>query len=179
VTLRDGLQTRTCRTAPARVPLRTTRPAYGQGDARSAATSADGLLRGTAGRRIGFGPTARLGTIWGPHVLHAGRRPARRLGVHTVLIPPLTRIDAYSNVLGVKGSQVQILSSRTQTLSSRPTLGPLTLDEHHVSGPSCCYGLIFSVGDCAELGTLWVHLPGMAGVRRLGTCRGGKPEQRC
>jgi hypothetical protein len=128
VTLRDGLQTRTCRTAPARVPLGTTRPAYGQGDARSAATSADGLLRGTAGRRIGFGPTARLGTIWGPHVLHAGRRPARRLGVHTVLIPPLTRIDAYSNVLGSSAPRevfVRRLSPRWSR-RQRPAAPPRT-----------------------------------------------------
>ena len=54
----------------------------------------------------------RLGTTWGPHALHADRRPARRLAAHTALAPPLTRTDAYSHVLGVKGSQVRILSSR-------------------------------------------------------------------
>src|SRR5262249_13041796 len=53
-----------------------------------------------------------LGTIWGPHDLHAGRRPARQPRVHTALVTCLTCGDAYFYVLGVKGSQVQILSSR-------------------------------------------------------------------
>jgi hypothetical protein len=53
-----------------------------------------------------------LGTIWGPHVLHEGEQPTRRSCARTPPEPSLTRIDAYSYVLGVKGSQVQILSSR-------------------------------------------------------------------
>ncbi len=43
-----------------------------------------------------------LGTTWGPHALHAGRRPARQSVVHTAPTPPLTSTDAYSHVLGVK-----------------------------------------------------------------------------
>lgn len=47
------------------------------------------------------GQTVGLGT----HALRAGRRPARRLVARTALTPALTRTDAYSCVLGVKGSQ--------------------------------------------------------------------------
>jgi hypothetical protein len=79
----------------------------------STATSADGRPRRSAARADpSSGPRVRLGTTWGPHALQAGRRPARRLIAPTALAPPLTRADAYSHVLGVKGSQVQILSSR-------------------------------------------------------------------
>lgn len=45
-----------------------------------------------------------LGTTWGPHALHASRRPARRLIAGTALAPPRASTDAYSYVLGVKGS---------------------------------------------------------------------------
>jgi hypothetical protein len=62
------------------------------------------------------GPLSRrsepLGTTWGPHVLHGGVQPARRPLALTALAPQLTTAYAYSHVLGVKGSQVQILSSR-------------------------------------------------------------------
>jgi hypothetical protein len=53
-----------------------------------------------------------LGTIWGPHVLHGGEQLARSPLAHTAAALFLTSRDAYSYVLGVKGSQVQILSSR-------------------------------------------------------------------
>jgi hypothetical protein len=53
-----------------------------------------------------------LGTIWGPHVLHGGEQPARQPLAYTASAPDLTSRDAYSYVLGVKGSQVRILSSR-------------------------------------------------------------------
>jgi len=49
------------------------------------------------------GRTMGLGTTWGPHALHAGRRPARRVVTRTAPAPRLTRTDAYSYVLGVKG----------------------------------------------------------------------------
>jgi hypothetical protein len=78
-----------------------------------------GVLSSTATRsapRTKAEPGSRrrlpLGTTWGPHALHATRRLARRLVARTALAPPLTRTDAYSYVLGVKGSQVRILSSR-------------------------------------------------------------------
>jgi hypothetical protein len=47
-----------------------------------------------------------VGDHLGTTRLHAGRRPARRLVEHTALAPPLTRTDAYSNVLGVKGRRL-------------------------------------------------------------------------
>src|SRR4029077_4528432 len=51
---------------------------------------------------------APLGTIWGPHGIHAAEQPA---GGHPSCAPgrtPLNCEDAYSPVLGVKGSPVQI-----------------------------------------------------------------------
>ena len=67
------------------------------------ALTVDATLRPTADPSSGR--TVELGTTWGPHALHAGRRPARRVVTRTAPAPPLTRTDAYSCVLGVKGSQ--------------------------------------------------------------------------
>jgi hypothetical protein len=53
-----------------------------------------------------------LGTIWGPHVLRGNEQTARRSVTRTLHVSGLTSGDAYPYVLGVKGSQVQILSSR-------------------------------------------------------------------
>jgi hypothetical protein len=74
---------------------------------------------------------------WGPHALHAGTRPARRLVARTALTPPLTRVDAYSHVLGVKGSQVRILSSRPRSSRSegfRRSTGAPYLDPREPNG---------------------------------------------
>ena len=52
------------------------------------------------------------GTIWGPHAMHEGRQAARE---RTVGLPPAASLNgenAYSTVLGVKGSRVQIPPSR-------------------------------------------------------------------
>ncbi|MCA1704873.1 MAG: hypothetical protein LC808_17050 [Actinobacteria bacterium] len=51
-----------------------------------------------------------MGTTWGPHALHAGRHPARRLAARTVLAPPLTRTNAYSHVLGVKWASALVIT---------------------------------------------------------------------
>lgn len=53
-----------------------------------------------------------LGTIWGPHVLRGGEQAACRSLTRTTLALGLTSRYPYSYVLGVKGSQVRILSSR-------------------------------------------------------------------
>ncbi|HEX5405067.1 MAG TPA: hypothetical protein VFX16_22515, partial [Pseudonocardiaceae bacterium] len=53
-----------------------------------------------------------LGTTWGPHAV---RVPEQRAGDRTsnvIIKPHVTCGNRCSNVLGVKGSQVQILSSR-------------------------------------------------------------------
>jgi hypothetical protein len=56
-----------------------------------------------AGRRIrDQAQEVRLGTTWGPHVLPGGEQPARRPLTRTALASRLTRINAYSHVLGVK-----------------------------------------------------------------------------
>jgi hypothetical protein len=65
-----------------------------------------------------------LGTTWGPHAPHEGRRPARRLVARTALAPPRTRTDAYSYVLAVKGSQVRILSSRPSSVGVSVIMAP-------------------------------------------------------
>jgi hypothetical protein len=47
-----------------------------------------------------------VGTTWGPHALHAGRRPARGSVERTALATLLTRTDAYSHVLGSRGRRL-------------------------------------------------------------------------
>jgi hypothetical protein len=56
-----------------------------------------------------------LGTTWGPHVM---RVPEQRAGGRTsnvIIRRCVTCRNHYPDVLGVKGSQVQILSSRRST----------------------------------------------------------------
>jgi hypothetical protein len=53
-----------------------------------------------------------LGATWGPHVMRVPEQRAGDRTPHLISKPCLTCVNRYSNVLGVKGSQVQILSSR-------------------------------------------------------------------
>ncbi len=70
----------------------------------------------------GSGRRVRLGTTWGPHALHVGRRPARRLVVRTALTPSLTCIDGYSHVLGVKGRRFESCRPDGRNARSEPCL---------------------------------------------------------
>jgi hypothetical protein len=53
-----------------------------------------------------------LGTVWGPHVMRDHEQPARRYTSLDALAPCLICGNGYRAGLGVKGSQVQILSAR-------------------------------------------------------------------
>ncbi|MGA6092773.1 hypothetical protein ATK36_6326 [Amycolatopsis sulphurea] len=55
---------------------------------------------------------AELGTTWGPHVVRDHERAAGHRTSDDLVQLALTCGNRYSNVLGVKGSQVQILSAR-------------------------------------------------------------------
>ena len=55
---------------------------------------------------------AELGTTWGPHAVRDHERAACQRTSRDLVQLALTCGNGYSNVLGVKGSQVQILSAR-------------------------------------------------------------------
>jgi hypothetical protein len=53
-----------------------------------------------------------LGTVWGPHVMRNREQRARRGTSFDTRTPRLSCGNGYPSGLGVKGSQVQILSAR-------------------------------------------------------------------
>jgi hypothetical protein len=53
-----------------------------------------------------------LGTTWGPHAMHVREQRAGHRTSRVIIKPTVTCGNHSRNVLGVKGSQVQILSSR-------------------------------------------------------------------
>ena len=96
-----------------------------QAPAKNSILSADCLEIAVARRMHAPGPNQLafwtvaelviLGTVWGPHVKHDLERRSRRGTSFDTPTPRLTCGNTNSNALGVKGSQVQILSARRQS----------------------------------------------------------------
>jgi hypothetical protein len=63
------------------------------------------------------------GTTWGPHVMRVSEQPAGGRTAHLIRKLCLNCGNCYSDVLGVKGSQVQILSSRRSKYEESPGQG--------------------------------------------------------
>jgi hypothetical protein len=78
-----------------------------------------------------------LGTIWGPHDARDPEQHARGRTSCTLVPPDMRRWFLWSLLLGVKGSQVQILSSRRCEGSSRATAreGPFLCPRDVHAGP--------------------------------------------
>jgi hypothetical protein len=91
-----------------------------------------------------------LGTIWGPHVIRDLERRTRRSTSRNTMTPCLTCPNGYFNVLGVKGSQVRILSAR------RSSRSPLSRLFRQLRGlPSFPKRILLKIYTARSLGPIW------------------------
>jgi hypothetical protein len=87
------------------------------------------LLGAPRGKLVRSPATAALGTTWGPHVMHT-TEPHVGCGTScTTFGAAVTCGNAYLNVLGVKGSWVQIPPARPKEIPGRAVRARCRLHE--------------------------------------------------